>query len=485
MLENKKKLKTFIIGDYQVGYGQGLIVNAGFSMNKTAETMKIMKTNNLGLKPYTSFSSTGFFRGMATTFLWKYLEITTYYSNLNLDGEVLKHPQSGKSYTRSIVKCGAHRTPQEINKKGNINEQVLGHAVVYKTPNNLLNFGMNTVYNRYSTPVYPKANQYNQFMFKGKENIVTGFFYNYLWQNCHLFGEAGVANSGGKGLVTGVLASLSVYFDAALLLRHYDKNFHSFYGHAFSENTTNTDETGVYWGIHVKPLKKLHVAAYYDWFKFPIPKYQVDAPSQGYDWRVKLTYQFSRRVLMYGQLRERGKKTNVKDNTKKKTQGRSVKKGKHVKLAPVPHTIALGKLRTYTTGLDYALGAFSFTSKAQWNTYDFVKKITRGYAFVQDIFYKIRKIGLGGRVAFFRTDDYKNRLYFYEKDILYSFNFPFYDGNGLRYYIIFRYKITQLIQLELKYAQTRYRGDKQIGSGLDKIEGKIKTDISLQALFKF
>ncbi len=88
-------------------------------------------------------------------------------------------------------------------------------------------------------------------------------------------------------------------------------------------------------------------------------------------------------------------------------------------------------------------------------------------------------------MAFFRTDDYKNRLYFYEKDILYSFNFPFYDGNGLRYYIIFRYKITQLIQLELKYAQTRYRGDKQIGSGLDKIEGKIKTDISLQALFKF
>lgn len=466
-LQHKKIVKALVIGDYQVGYGQGLIIASGFSINKSKETINVIRTNNLGIKPHKSISKSGFFRGGALTLAWKHFEVTTYYSNLKLDGKILEDPSSGHAYIRSIQRAGLHRTPYEIAAKGQVSEQVLGNTFVYNNKENTIQVGLTTLYNRYSVPLNPPP-KYHPYSFRGRENVNLGLFYNYLWQNFNFFGEAGISQSGGKAFLAGFVASLSANIDAAILLRHYEKNFHSLYGNAFRENSITSNEKGIYWGVSMRPIKKLHLAAYYDKFKFPWLTGRVDARSKGYDLLLNVTYQIGKDLLLHGQYREKGEEKNVK--TPKVSR----------------NALALGIKRNYAARLDYAISAsLGFSSKVKLSKAQLERKATQSYAFVQDAYYKARKINIVGRIALFETDGYKNRLYFYERDVLYSFNCYAYYDNGVRYYLFFRYKISSSLRLEFKYARTWYTDRKWIGSGLEAIEGNTKTDVRLQVTYSF
>jgi len=147
LLNNKKGIKTLVIGDYAVGYGQGLILNAGFSMDKSSETIKVIRTNNLGIKPHTSVT-TAAFRGVAITWQWQFMELTTYYSNIDLDASVKK-----TSYLKNVIRSGYYRTQGEIAKRKQINEQVIGGTIIYKDPIQGSELGINALCSQYSLPI--------------------------------------------------------------------------------------------------------------------------------------------------------------------------------------------------------------------------------------------------------------------------------------------------------------------------------------------
>ena len=67
MLWNLGPFKRLAIGDYQLQYGQGLVLGAGFYLGKGTETITTVARPSLGLRPYTSVVENGFFRGAAAT----------------------------------------------------------------------------------------------------------------------------------------------------------------------------------------------------------------------------------------------------------------------------------------------------------------------------------------------------------------------------------------------------------------------------------
>jgi len=137
-------------------------------------------------------------------------------------------------------------------------------------------------------------------------------FYRYLWNNLHLFGENAFSKSGGSASILGVIASLSANLDVSLLLRHYEPDFHNFYGDAVRENSSgNYNEQGIYIGIGVQPVKKLKINAYYDYFNFPQPTTKIANPSSGYSWLAKVTYQINRTNLLLFQYKEVQKAKNI------------------------------------------------------------------------------------------------------------------------------------------------------------------------------
>ncbi len=462
LVRDKKRIKTLVVGDYAVGYGQGVVINAGFSIDKSSETIKVIRTNNLGIRPHTSVATTAL-RGMAVTWQWHPIALTMYYSNVDLDGQVRTHTSLGSQYVRSVSRNGYYRTQSEIAKKGQVNEQVIGSTLVYKGPTRGAELGINVLYSHYSLPIYPDTKHGNPLRFSGQHHANRSLFYRYLWQNFHFFGEGALSRDGGKAAVIGAVASLSGYADATVLWRYYGQNFNSPYGKSFRENSSsNSNERGIYLGARVKPWHRLHLDAYYDYFYFP---WCLGKPRTGHSWLAKATYQPTTTSLVSLQY-----KTAIKPHRVAKTKNTTV-----------------GTRQNYQLCWQYALSkAINLKSEVQCSSYQQLGAPTWGYAAAQNVAYRIRKFQLKGRVAWFSAKETSKRLYFYEPNVLYTgFKFRPYQGRGMHYRLLVCYQPTAAFRLELKYALTYRMDQDKIGSGQETIRGNSQNGVTLQAIFKF
>jgi hypothetical protein len=461
LVKNYKRVKALVVGDYALGYGQGLVLNAGFSVNKSSETIKVIRTNNLGIRPHTSVATTAF-RGIAATWQWQPIALTTYYSNVDLDGKVA-HNASGEKHVRSVSRQGYYRTQSEIAKKGQVNEHVIGSTLVYKDPARGAELGINVLYSYYSLPICPDTQRGNPLRFRGQDHANGSLFYRYLWQNLHFFGEGALSKNGGQAAMAGAVASLSRYADATVLWRHYGQNFHSPYGKAFRENSSsNSNERGIYLGASIKPWHRLHLDAYYDYFYFP---WCFGKPCSGYSWLAKATYQLTKTSLISLQ-----RKITTKPRRVAKTKQTSVHISQRYKLR-WQHTLN----KAIHIKSEMQCGCHQQPGASTWN-----------YAVAQDVAYKIRGLQLKGHVVWFNAQDTNNKLYFYEPNVLYTgFNFRSYQGRGMRYCLLVCYQPTATFRLELKYGLTYRTDQNEVRDSQKTTQSNAKNDVTLQAIFKF
>lgn len=469
-LMNKGRLKNVIVGDYQIQNGQGLILSSGFSIGKGSETITTVRRNQLGIRPYTSVIESNFFRGSAVTYQLGQLDVTGFYSNRLNDSSVQTDTLGTEleTFFNSIQLTGMHRTTSEINNKQQVREQNIGGNIFYHSKNNNLQLGVTYLQTDYGTEYLRKSNYYNQFEFNGKFNFIYGFSGSYQWQNINLFGEVAQSKSTGVGAVGGILASLTHQIDLAVVLRHYDRNFHSFYGNAFGESTRNNNESGVYWGLKYKLNPKWMFSAYYDKFNFSWLRYQIKAPSEGAEYLVKLEYRPSRNTVLYFQFREEQKEKIISDDE------------------AILQAIGSTKKQNYIFNIDYPSSDFiTLKTRFQFSTYHFNNDYSTGYTILQDVSAAFNKFNFSIRYALFNTDNFDNRQYVYEKDVLYAFSIPAYSGIGSRMYLVMRYKFTKKVQLQGKYAFTKYRDRNSISSGNEQITGNVKQDVKLQLKISF
>ena len=471
LLENKWKFRKIIIGDYQLQFGQGLIIGSGFNPGKGAETITTIKRNNSGISPYTSAKETGFLRGVAMTFQIGNFNISPYYSHQRQDGTMLSKIQAGRveNYVSAIGMSGLHRTYNELNSKKTIKEQTFGINVTYKEPiKKNLEIGINYIQNQFSNPIYKTPSNYNQFEFQGYENFNVGFFGNFNWENFIFFSEFAISKSGGTAMIGGFLGSLSPRFSMSLLYRNYDKNYHSFYAKAFGENSRVINEQGIYWGLKYDLHHSLSIAGYFDNFTFPWLKYGVNSPSKGYEFLVRTDYRPLKKIAIYAQIREESKERSVfTENSNQKALHKGLK-------------------RTYTGNINLKVNnRIGLKSRIQFSSFKIDHQHTKGMAIIQDLVLTFSKIVMSARVALFDTEDYENRQYVYERDLLYVFSIPSYAGQGTRNYIMIQYKPNRKISLWVRYGKYNYRNIDSIGSALNRITGSTKSDVKFQLKLKF
>ncbi len=464
MIENRWIFKKIVIGDFSMDYGQGLIYGSGIRIGKGFEPVTTIRRNNLGIRPYRSVYENKKFSGIAISTMGKSLEFNVFYSYINRDAilreDTIAVQDQFISYIQTI---GLHRTPSEINAKHSLSDQSFGGNVNFKTGNRKMEIGLNGIYTKYNFPLLPNSRKYNQFEFRGLTNHLGGLYFNYYLKNAHVFGEMAASKSKGKAISTGIVASLSSQIQASIHYRNYDKNFHSFYGKAFGENTKIGNEQGIYWGLRILPISKLVITTYFDFFNFPWLKYQVDAPSQGKDFMISGTYLVNQNLNFRFQYRNKTKEMNYKDEE-------------------LPYVrIERKTTERLLLDMDYAINAnFSMKTRIQGSHVDFSSKMGTGFILAQDIIYTQQKYSLSTRFAIFDTDNYDNRQFIYERDLLYVYSIPSFYNQGVRYYIVGRYNLSKNVSFWIKFAQTKYYGTETIGSGLERIIGETKSNLSFQ-----
>jgi hypothetical protein len=321
-------------------------------------------------------------------------------------------------------------------------------------------------YASYDFPVSKAVSVYNQFAFSGARNLNAGLFYNYNVNNFCLFGEFAQTAGSGRALVTGAIGSLTSRFDFAILVRHFDRNYHSFYANPFSENSKPQNETGVYWGVKYKWNRRLSFAGYVDVFRFPWLSFRRYAPSEGYEWLARITFQPSRKVQIFAQMRHENKARNRSEES-------------------VQYIIAKGQKTNLWASMNYAEGPMRIRTRIQYSTFHFAENKSNGIVLLQGVGFEFGKFQVTGHYALFQTDDFDNRQYVYENDVYLAFSLPSYDGTGVRSMVMIEYKMSKRCALYLRYAKAHYRDKSEIGSGLEKIEGNVKNDVKFQAVLRF
>jgi hypothetical protein len=470
-LENQGRLKNIVLGDYQLQFGQSLLFGAGFAIGKGSQTVATARRSNLGVLPYTSVLETNFFRGLATTIeLNEYFDLTTFYSYNPINGNVdLDSARSAEEFFTSIRLTGFHRTESELAGKNAIEAQNFGGNLLFNTKREDLNIGLNYIHTIYDRPFFRQPSKYNQFEFGGTQNQNFGLFANYYWRNFHFFGETAFSSSGGVGAIGGFIASIAPSLQTSFIVRNYERDFHTFYGTAFGESSRNINERGVYWGLKFQPFKKLSISTYYDRFNFPWLKFRADGPSKGTEYLGRISYRFNRQINVYGQVRVENKERNV-----------------DLEGNPNLYGLANAEKRNYILNLDVRpKGIVSLKTRAQFSEFILQGDYSRGMALIQDINFDFGRFRLSTRYSIFDTDNFENRQYVYEKDVLYAFSIPAYQDIGSRSYVLLQYKFSKKLQIWARYAQFRFVDQFTVGTGNEEIEGNTRSEVKAQVMLRF
>ncbi|TGE25664.1 hypothetical protein E5K00_10875 [Hymenobacter aquaticus] len=473
VLQERGRLKTLALGDYQLQFGQGLLLSSGLQVGKGAETITTIRRSSLGVRPYSSVLESTFFRGAAATVtLTSTLRATAFVSRKRVDANVQTAADSlaeFDEFSSGFLITGFHRTASELANRQTLRETIGGGNLTYTSRSGNFSAGLTAVDTHFDKPLQRQPELYNAFEFRGRHNLAIGAHYSYVIRNVMLFGETARSSSGGIGTVNGMLASLASNVDISLLYRNYARDFHTFYGNALSENTRNINEKGLYVGLKVRPVSRWEVSAYYDQFRFPWLKFQAGTPTEGHDWLVRVAFTPSKTSLLYAQIRTREKEYDVAAPGNLPRTGPTQRRSLLLFYDTSPTLIL--SLRTRLQGTHYR------EDNGPQST---------GYVLAQDASVKVgRRLQLSGRYALFDTDDFDTRQYVFEQDVLYAFSVPALSGQGTRAYAIAEVKCTKHLTLWLRYAETHYRHQNTVGSGLEQVQGPRRSEVKVQARYRF
>jgi hypothetical protein len=459
--------KTITLGDFQASFGQGLVFGAGYTLGKGAETVPTVRRSSIGILPYTAAMEFGFFRGIGATRQFKNWQATVLVSHAPRDGRASVSADTldaAEEIISSFNQSGLHRTSSELATKNQFKETSVGGNTQYSHPSGKFQAGINSLFTRFDRPWIRSAQIYNRFEFAGQSNFVSSLYFNYNWKNFLLFGESARAKSGGSGTVLGFVSSLSKQVDLSLLWRKYDRNFHSFYASGFAENTRPINEQGLYLGIQIKPEKRWKINAYYDFFKFPWLRYRVYAPSSGYEWLSRVSYQPNRNLVAFIQIRQEQKDRNLSDSGE----------------PSLPYLVQPVKKLNGMISLENQLSRNLFIrSRVLISRVRIQENTTHGFMILQDLQYGKDRWRLTGRVALFDAETYDNRLYAFENNVLWTFSIPAFSGQGMRYYILGQYQVTPKLTAYFRFSRTSNTDREVISSGLQTIDGPNQTDTAL------
>ena len=474
-------VKAAVLGDYQLSFGQGLTLWSGMTFGKAGAGSSVMKQAR-GIAPKASASEYGFMRGAAVTLGKGPFSGTVFYSHRWVDANVsvADSLDNEAEFVSSLQETGYHRTIGELLDRHAIRQQVVGGHLTYAIAH--FEVGYTAYHTWLNVPLELRPSHYNQFYFQGKSLTNQGIDVKYVKGKYAVFGEMAMSlNFDSTNLIqtqrpwalaglVGLTVKPAGYLNFTVMYRDYGRAYQNLLSNAFGEGSRNQGQRGVYLGVEVAPAPYWTILAYADQFQFTWLTSQVNAPSRGHDYYLRVSHSFNRRTSAYLQFRS---KTKMKNSTD----------GEVFSHYPIFYT-----KNTVRFNITYELGwDIHCANKAEYAHYrNEDGSNEHGYFLCQDIAYKPENLpfSLTFRYALFDAKDYNARVYAYENDVLYSFSVPAMYGKGMRFYLLGKVKLFNSLTLYARIGHTIYSDRNTVGTGLSQIEGNHKTDLKVEAIWK-
>jgi len=475
VLRDQKRLKSFILGDYNLQFGQGLVCARSFSLGKST-TGTALEQSGTNLSRHFSASESGFFRGIGTTFILKPfirktaetkgkfgMEISAFGSFRKIDAAIA----NGRFSTISSAEL--HRTEEESDKKDQLKLLTMGAHFLLKTEKG--QFGLTGLTYRFGASFNPEWKPYNCFYFRGKEGGNISVDYRLRYKGILFFGECAMDEKAKTAVISGLSIKPYSTLDFSFLGRAYDPEYNAYYSNSFSEGTSVKNEYGVFASCEWRLIKRWRLNAYYDVFVFPWIKYGVNAPSSGFDCAIQATWVPSSESQVMIRLKTKQKNKNLSsDEYHFPPVERQIKNQIRFQ---VSSTHGPWTLKTVFDGNNME------TPSNNSETFGFAASQEVNCAPVH------QAVSFSIRYALFDTDHFENRIYSYERDIPGAFSMPSFYGKGNRFSLLLRYKINKALNLQIKIGHSVYRDREMVGTASEQVQGNKLTDIRGMVSWKF
>lgn len=457
------KIRALALGNYRLNYGYGLVMNTDFNMGKTTALNTLLNRES-GIKKHSSTDEYNYFQGIAGSIqLSEHFTADAFYSYRQMDGIV------DNRFITSLKEDGYHRIPRDYEKKNSLTNQLIGSNIQYNGKN--FELGLTAVYNFFNKVLNPTYRPYNKYYPRGSDFFNLGANYKFFLKKLTWMGEVAMDKDRRMAALNTLRYRPNANFQLIAMHRFYDVAYQSMYARSVGEGSMVQNESGFYLGMEADELWYFKLTAYIDFFYFPWKKYQMTKNgTRGIDGVIQLDYSPTHELDMFIRYRYKNK---FKDYNP--AEGEKI---------TVPYIQQKGRYQlTYSPNDELVLKT---TADVVHNAYQH-KDPSKGFFIKQSIGYKFPKLPLqlDASVAWFKTDDYASRITVYEKSLLYSFSMPSFYGEGERFSFNTRYELNKHIVLQGKYACTHYRDREVISSGLEQIEGNLKSDLYFQVQFKF
>jgi hypothetical protein len=466
-LQNYGKIKTLIVGDFQLEFGQGLAAWTGLAFGKGAQVNQTKRFAR-GIRPYAGAEENRFMRGVANQLKLGAFSITSFYSNHRIDANVLEtdtlFPEQ-PAFVSSLQSTGLHRTEGELQDKNANRLQSYGGNVEYRGQG--FSLGATAIQNRLSNPLIKGNQLYQQYNLNGNAFSNYSLDFNRLWRNFNLFGEVALNQNQKAAMTAGSLCRLADNVMFSVLYRQLDKEYSSLYNASFAESGSN-GEHGLYTGLEWNPYARMTIKAYADHYRFSWPRYNAAAPSKGADYLLQWEHNPSRFFTYYLRYRSENQSVNGSEVQTPQLQKQS-RQGLRMHL-------------NFTAG-----SAWKLANRLEYAWHKETGLTSRGFLLFQDISYKPtnKPLQLSARFALVETTDFDSRIYAYERDVLYAFSIPAYYGRSFRFYLLGGYALTKNIRIQLRYARTQFFDRSDISSGANAIEGNVQSEVKGSVRFTF
>ena len=466
-LQNFGIVHTLLAGDYQLHFGQGLALSSGTGMGKNAFNTSVSKWQD-DIKKHSSSDENKFFRGAAAAFDFRNFTFSAFASSKKIDANIIDTPENGRLLFSSFQTSGYHRTSSEIMDEKQIREVMAGSNISLKGEN--FKIGATFVHYSFGGAYLPAGKPYNLFAFSGSSLTNMGIDYSIRCQRLLLFGETARGNKAWAHL-HGIEFSASSLASFSLLYRNYSRSYFVYRANPFSEYSSKNNEQGLYFGTTLYPAKYLKLLAYVDVFRTQWVKFNVNSPSSGKDYSIQLDYTPAGKLSYNLRYKFESKSKNSPDETTGVSHISSFSTGKLRFSVNYKITVCL-ESRTRIEGVSYD----------EENT-----ERKYGWLFCQDIIVHPQSLPLSIYLRFcrFRSESYDTRIYVYENSVPYSFSVPACYNNGIRNYLMIKYEPLHALSLWMKYSFTHYYNLETIGTGLNTIDGNVKSEAEMMVRIKF
>ncbi|MFN3529751.1 MAG: hypothetical protein ACK417_07510 [Bacteroidia bacterium] len=459
-------LKELVVGDFHLQLGQGLIANTSFMPGRSAG---ITASYHPGSR-FTGASGNqtwGTYRGMAARVrIHQNIDLVPWLFHMQWSARIeAQFTDSAQSpVVLSIQQSGRFRTPTELERRNNLSVQGAGLQLAGKQSQ--LEWQIQGQYLQSSLPFVRQPEWYRAFDPIGAQFMHVSFSQKWQGKRWQQFGEIALFNGATAAAIQHLLLSMSSTMHLQLSYRNYPAAYYSFFANSLRASSQVRNERGWLMMLHYQPKHRHQIDYYVDMYQHPWLRYRINAAALGFDQRIQWQYQPDKKSRLQIRLRQTERHRNADD--------------------------------TYFRQLSsYAQTRASFIWQqevtAQWqgmirvdrNHFHEQQKVQAAFALSYRLRYQIGPLRLAWQQSIFDAQDFDNRFYIGEPDVLYGQGIGMLSGQGIGNLLLLQMRAKHGLDFWFCLASTHFSDRDVVGSGLEQIKGPVRTEVRLQVQYRF